>query len=197
MLERVLEDALALRADVELWKRGLDWYPEARLAIQQLASIHGVEYRRAAAVVALLSPSCPWEGNLYDAARLLRAWSTRTPPPPVRTYGPNRAKAWLALCLPRPERLFGPQSLKTYRFYLNLTDPEHPGVTLDRHMLRYLRGLGFQGRLTPKRYRELEGVFQEAARELAVRPHELQAAFWLGIKGGKLGGVHRGGGGAG
>jgi thermostable 8-oxoguanine DNA glycosylase len=82
---------------------------------------------------------------------------------------------------------FGKAGLKTWAFYRNLLEPNSSEeVTLDRHMVRYFRDLGFSGYLTRRRYQELEGVIQEAAYELGVIPCQLQAAIWLAVKEGRL-----------
>ena len=53
-------------------------------------------------------------------------------------------------------------------------------TTIDVHMIRHL---GIKGSLTDKKYREAEKVIQDYAKEINIKPYDLQAIIWTTVRG--------------
>lgn len=79
------------------------------------------------------------------------------------------------------ERIFG-IGPKTSRFWLLWTRPSAKYAALDVHILRWLRGRGYDApKATPassKRYARLETVFLKEAAAVGMTPRELDSKIW-------------------
>jgi hypothetical protein len=87
----------------------------------------------------------------------------------------------LASCTPAElERIPG-VGPKTSRFFIVWTRPEENLAVLDVHVLRWMRGLGYEAPAsTPgtKRYAELEKAFISEASKRGLTPRQLDLRIW-------------------
>lgn len=142
----------------------------------------------AAAVVSVLSPRNKWDRNKTDAETLVRTALSggSLQDFAVCTFTSNKRKAWdLVLSGGKgfqPEKFF--KGLKTRSFYDNISCPDSRCVTIDTWAVRAARDVEerWSGSLTPKQYKALEAEYQEVADYVGLRPMDLQAVVWVGIR---------------
>lgn len=88
----------------------------------------------------------------------------------------------LATCSPEELETIHGIGPKTSRFFILWTRPAYRCAALDVHILRWLRGQGYDApRNTPpasKRYQELEAAFLAEADKRGVTPRELDWQIW-------------------
>lgn len=124
---------------------GREWYARARRLSERLAAdattsvgilLDEDEVRRAAGVVAALSPRLAWRKNVeyaelaYSLRHLeLREFCSRIP-----TLNLNAAKAWRILNGEDPDDVLGGPKVRA--FYFTITNPDDPrAVVVDRHAI--------------------------------------------------------------
>jgi hypothetical protein len=115
--------------------------------------------------------------NLRDAERFCSTRSIDN----LATYNSQRLKA-LRIIGAKTEKevldILGGN--KTKAFFLNILKPhESLDVVLDTHMIRFF---GYAN-LTPKRYKQGSEAISEVALELNLKPHQVQALVWVGMRG--------------
>lgn len=161
-------------------QKGLDWYVKAHEICWRLATKHRIPVVKVAGVMAALSPSNKWERNIIDTESLIVLGEKAK----VCTYGKNKEKALAIMALPDclPSAvdaiLQGP---KITAFFRNIYRPLADGhVTLDRWALRAVDMDKVS--LTAKRRAEILQAYREAAQDVGVRAHELQAIVWEQIR---------------
>lgn len=160
---------------------GIAWYDRARAAADAI-SITGLDddIRRAAAVIAHLSPRESWSRNVANAARVMEAADTGAQCPVVHTEK-QRAKAWAAATgATSPDANHGP---KTEAFWANILG-DADRVCVDSWAARAATGdmthAGPSGRF---QYGLMERAYQRAARAIGMAPRDLQAAIWINVRG--------------
>jgi hypothetical protein len=160
-------------------KAGLDWYVGANDLCYKLAAKYNTTPMKVAGIIAALSPNNKWERNQLDADNFLATKGKCK----VCTFNANKVKAQRIMdlpdCLPYAitHILKGP---KTSAFFWNIFKPLDSGyVTLDRWALRAV-----EASENPKvgERREAIQAYEDAARYLGVRNHELQAIVWEQIR---------------
>lgn len=165
---------------------GLRWYDSAHLFAAGLArSTAGRRYRlsvrRAAGIIAALSPQKGWQLNQALADDLVR----------TETCGQTERNVWKArsilfgedpttvLAPPNPARITG---RKVRSFFDNIVDPKRStAVTVDRHALDIVTATyGNTISLDDAgRYDRVADAYRDAAALVGLRPHEIQAITWV------------------
>jgi len=165
------------------YSEGLRWYREVNQYCYELASRFNKSPIAIAAAMSALSPACSFKQNKKDLESVLIKKSRAT----VSTYKTNKRKA-LDILRSNPQSIddaltfFSPEkACKTRAFFLNIIDLDHDAVTIDRHMLRFVK-VDFV-HMTRKRYQTIEKQFQAAAQKHNVKPAQLQAIVWCHIRG--------------
>lgn len=164
-----MDDLLQLFMEAE--KDGLQWYARAYDECAILAAALDIDVWKAIAIVAVLSPKCPWEKNIEYAFNLFKGG-------PCGALGPNKKKARKIMRLRTTRALFnhlkGP---KVQSFYWNILRRGYDtNVTVDVHMKNLFE---------PKRsqvgkavYRRITEKVMLIARMTGYSPAQVQAVFW-------------------
>lgn len=153
-------------------KDGLKWYSEAFEECAKMADRVGIETWKAIAIVAVLSPKCPWEKNIEYAENLITGQGT------CGALGPNKKKAKKIMRLKTQKALFnhlrGP---KVQSFYYNILRRGYDtNVTVDVHMKNLIEpGMSGVGKAVYRRIRER---VIELARFTGYAPAQVQAVLW-------------------
>lgn len=153
------------------------WYDTAHAAA---ARLDPARPRRAAGVIAALSPRTAWPRNLRLAEQ---------------AYADGRASGTMRSCMTAADRILaGDDPLEVLRgpkvraFFTLIDNPDDPQtVCVDRHAIDVAVGLRLDDRLRSAWYpltrRGLYALFtdryQRAARRERVRPAQVQAVTWL------------------
>lgn len=169
---RVFEDATAEQRDA-----GMSWYHDAHGAA---ASLDPDNPRRAAGVIAALSPQMWWARNLEMAARAYADGEASG------TLGRSVAQANAILAGADPlDVLRGP---KVRAFFALIADPDDPdNVVIDRHAVDIAVGRRQSVRerdhafplARRNRYVRFADAYRAAARLLGVTAAQVQAVTWV------------------
>jgi hypothetical protein len=178
---------------------GREWYARARRLSESLAELHPspvrnddfeFRVRRAAGVIAALSPRLAWRKNVeyaelaYELRDLpLREFTARIP-----TLNLNAAKAHRILSGEDPDDVLGGPKVRA--FYFTITNPDDArAVVVDRHAIDVAFGEVLTDATRPvmkgKNYEYISGLYVNAAkiisRETGERwtPAWVQAATWI------------------
>lgn len=166
---------------------GLAWYNEANLYCKELASRFNISVSQAAGLIAVFSPQAGWLENKRYALNYLINPSVQ-----LRSQV-QQDKAKLILTLKSETDIYNAQStrgaaFKTKSFFLNISNPDIvTSVTIDRHAIAVciqdinnVHALDQSyGQLTAKQYAFFESAYLQAANELEILPHQLQAIVWV------------------
>ncbi len=158
---------------------GMRWYQDARAFCLDISRNRGLPLWRVVGVLAALSPRNKWERNKQDALNLIELQGAAT----VSTFGNNKA---LALRILReadlkPVDMVNVLGQKVFSFYSNiLYQGDEENVTVD---VWAMRSVGFTGSLTEKRYKEIRDAYIGAAKQLRIKPYQLQAIVWGVVRG--------------
>ena len=159
------------------FQASLDWYFILNDYAKNLAERNGLTLIQASGVISALSPMITFQTNLRDAERFCATRSLAN----LATYMNQRKKA-LAIIGAKSEsevlKILGGN--KTKSFFLNILKPEtSQDVTIDSWMIKFF---GYKS-LTPKRYKEASEIISQIALEMKIKPHQLQALIWVGMRG--------------
>lgn len=175
VMRRNLLDTLA-GASPDAEHEGAAWYLAAHSIAADMATRHGLTVAQAAGVLAALSPQCGWAENirLADAACAAGAASGHT------VDACRKADAILAGA--DPFDVLGGRKVRS--FYANILRPTVAGpVTVDRHAVDMLCGRrgAVEDRVLERvgAYARCAAVIRGVARELGMRPHDVQAISWV------------------
>lgn len=174
-------DILDRATDAE-YTSGMYWYVSANALAWELDF---VDYRRAAGVIAALSPRLRWDKNVAYA-RLAYSLKGYDVTPEILSYIPtlnnSRTKALAMVNGERPENVLG-NGLKTNAFYDNIARPyDSLAVTVDKHAFDIANNLRtpYKGMvITDKVYRSMADAYAIAAREVGILPMQVQAITWV------------------
>jgi len=156
------------------WAEGSDWYNKANRFVHDLSEITNVPWRRLGWALAALSPLNSWRQNKLDLVDLVTTGH-------CGSLGPCRVKAQRLLDGERSQDVLGGN--KVLAFGSNVTDPwRSRKVTLDSHIARFF---GFNYRFLERAniYDTVAMAMRHHADNIGVRPHQLQAALWIQIRG--------------
>lgn len=152
---------------------GRTWYAEAHALAVELDPSN---VRRAAGIIAVLSPQVSWTRNAIMAREVYVTGTTRG-------LGDNVRKAEAILAGADPDDVVSGQ--KVSAFYANIADPESsPAVTVDRHAYDVARGRrgtdAARDELSlPRIYGAFVAAYERAAHASGLTPLQVQAATWV------------------
>lgn len=175
MREKILATIASL--DDVNYQASLDWYFILHDYAANLAERTGLTVLQTAGIISALSPMVLFSTNLRDAERFCKTRSIAN----LATYRSQRMKA-LRIIGAKTEKevlaILGGN--KTKAFFLNILKPETSmDCTIDTWMIKYF---GFKN-ITPKRYKEASQALTLVANELSLKPHQVQALVWVGMRG--------------
>jgi len=172
-----------LRASSETRTTGLGWYGVGHDLCRDMASTYGVTTATAAGVVAAYSPQTGWADNIRLATTALEVAATTGRTDLIGGHTQDACtKVSRILQGADPFTVLGGRKVRS--FYPNLLYPHRSGpVTADRHFADMV--FGRRG-AAADRVLELAGVYalitascRTVARQLGLRPHDLQAIDWV------------------
>lgn len=184
---------VAERVSDNNWQAGHDWYPIANHIAEDIGKLSNTNTMSGAGVLAALSPSTSWENNIAQAHEFMH-----------RGYAPyqsraNNDKARRILGGEHPlDVLGGP---KVLAFYDAIIEPnnEHSAPVLDRHAIavymghsvpdasKHIRYIGNKSLPQRQVLGRIEGAYRNAADDIGVNVHVLQAATWIQWREDKIG----------
>lgn len=154
-------------------KEGLYWYAEAYDKCEALAKEYGLSLEQSIAIVAVLSPKCPWDKNIFNAIVVITGQGTPT------ALGPNIKKAQRILNGEPPLNVLGGNKVRS--FYSNILNRGFDSsVTIDTHILRAVGRPSF----TPKPgvYNQIVEAFQTVSKWVGYSPAQVQAVVWCYVR---------------
>ena len=159
------------------YQASLDWYFILHDYASNLAERNNLPLFQVAGIISALSPMVMFTTNLRDAERFCSTRSIAN----LATYRSQRLKALMILgARNEKEVLKILNGNKTKAFYLNILKPSASNdVCLDSWMQKVFEFKNY----TPKRYREASETIAEIAQELNLKPHQVQALAWVGMRG--------------
>lgn len=156
---------------------GKAWYDEARGVARELAAAGDMSVTASAAVIAHLSPRCPWERNISAARELVYTGETSG-------LTDNIRKAKQAMVADDPWSTFNPdpnESLKTKAFAANILGDDH-AVTIDVWASR-IAGISEQQLGRVGVYEAVAHAYRLAAKRAGITPAQMQAITWVVARG--------------
>lgn len=156
------------------YNEGMYWYINANGIAWGLDHIN---YKRAAGVIAALSPLLRWEKNV-EYAGLVYAGETKIP------YLPKNVEKAIAIRNGwNPLDILSGQ--KVVSFYNNIVNPYSGDprlVTVDKHAADIANGIvtGYKNgpSITTRLYRDMAAAYVIAANEADILPNQMQAVTW-------------------
>lgn len=152
---------------------GKCWYDEARHVARELADEASLSITATAAVIAHLSPRCPWERNIDMARELVRTGDTKG----LRS---NIDKARAAMVADDPWSTFG-KGPKTRAFAANIMGDDY-AVTVDVWAAR-IAGVTEDELKRVGVYEAVAHAYRLAAKRVGISPAQMQATTWCVIRG--------------
>jgi uncharacterized protein (DUF2252 family) len=158
---------------------GTIWYKRLNRFCRDLGEKYNQPVWKVTAIMSALSPRTSFANNIHDTEQLLKHGRNAYLKSPLFR---KKAVAILdASCYNEVRSLFKEQTgRKTLSFWENMNDLNSNRVTIDVHMIRHL---GIEGSLTDKKYREAEKAIQDYAKEVNIKPYQLQAVIWCTVRG--------------
>jgi hypothetical protein len=159
------------------YEASLDWYFILHDYAKNLSERNNLTLMQTAGIISALSPMVMFTTNLRDAERFCSTRSIAN----LATYKNQRMKA-LRIIGAKTEKeileILGGN--KTKAFFLNIYKPKtSQDVTIDSWMIKFF---GYKN-LTPKRYKDASKEIQNVANEMNLKPHQVQALLWVGMRG--------------
>jgi hypothetical protein len=157
------------------------WYYHANKDVTTLSNKYGIDFRIAAAVIAVLSPGNKWLGNLYAAEKTIQKFNDPSVNISISAYGKNVIKALKILETGDVGYVTGP---KVSVFFLSLVDPQsvNKELVLDSHAINIWFGIKRNLKQTPTISNKLRNQvledYKKAAQILGVSLQSLQAVTW-------------------
>lgn len=159
----------------------MNWYFRVNEYCKQLSLMYDVPLLKVCGIFSALSVSTTFNNCCVSTERFLLTGGDCK----VSTYNGQKTKA---------QRIYGLANatwkqinlilggLKTRSFFDNIYRPlRSTAVTIDRWMLRWA-GIENES-VTDKQYRQLADRIRQLASDNNMRPHELQAAMWVRLRG--------------
>lgn len=166
-----------LSATDEQYNQGMDWYTEANLFAEKLASEHGKSIEHAAAVIAHLSPRIRWGRNIIAAElafKRQKASGIMSAP-----YG----RAIVALDSEDPIATINGQ--KTNAFAHNIIG-DYSKVTVDVWAIACAFGRMPNDKeqiLNKTQYNQIAYCYEYVAKQFKITPAQMQAICWVVTRG--------------
>ena len=158
------------RADNDSFNEGMHWYNTVNALCWELDFIN---YRRAAGVIAVLSPMLSWDKNI-EYARMVYAYESRIP-----CLQSNALKAMAIRDGWEPLDHLG--GVKVNSFYSNIINPySGDSVTIDTHAACIaVNDFTYRYKSSAGRYRLFSDAYRNAADEIGILPMQIQAITWI------------------
>jgi hypothetical protein len=166
-----------LNCDVSTIYEGLIWYRNANKIVKHISRTYNIDINVVAQVISALSPATDWNRNIKDTFNLIRDNSSK-----VTTYGTNKDKA--IRVLKKQTNLVFKGAPKTFSFYQNILLNDS-FVTIDRWILRVFN-LDSKKAIKEKDYIIIQNSFIKVAKELDIKPYQLQAIVWIFARNNKI-----------
>jgi hypothetical protein len=158
------------------------WYHYANKDVTTLSNKYGIDFRIAAAVVAVLSPGNKWLGNLYAAEKTIEKFNDPSLNIDINAYPDNVIKALKILETGDVAYVRGP---KVSVFFLSLVDPQSVDkeLVLDSHAINIWFGIKRNiKKETPTISNKIRKIiledYKKAAEILGISLQSLQAVTW-------------------
>jgi len=176
-MKRAIEKILD-KSNLQHRNDGKIWYTRLNRFCRDLGEKYNEPTWKVTAIMSALSPRTSFKNNVYDTEQLLKYGEN------AKLKSPLFRKKALAIhnasCYNDVRALFKEKTgRKTLSFWENLMLVGNR-ATLDVWMLR---GLGLEGSLTDKKYREAEKAIQDYAEKINMRAFDLQAVIWCTVRG--------------
>ena len=178
---------LASQTDKNL---GLNWYARALTFAVQLSDIYNIETATIVGVIASLSPRNRWERNMQDAESMVKVYANGGTfedlmQLKVCTFKTGKSKAAAILANKISDRaellatLKGPKLCEFFNCIMGDCDD----VCIDGHAYSIWVGdritLANVPSIGKKLRQTIKSDYQEAAKNLGLKSHELQAITWV------------------
>ena len=178
---------LASQADKN---QGLNWYARALTFAVQLSDIYDIETATIVGVIAALSPRNRWERNMQDAESMVKVYAaggdySDLVKLKVCTFSTGKQKAATILTDKVSDRdallaiLKGPKLCEFFNCILGDVDD----VCIDGHAYSIWVGdritLANVPSIGKKLRQTIKADYQQAAKDLGLKSHELQAITWV------------------
>lgn len=172
-IEKILDQTtLQSRQDGKLW------YTRLNRFCRDLGEKYNEPTWKVTAIMSALSPRTSFSNNIHDTEMLLKYGENAKLKSPL--FKKKAFVIYNTTCYNEVRSLFKEKTgRKTLSFWENLMLVGNR-VTLDVWMLR---GLGLEGSLTDKKYREMEKHIVEYAEKINIKPYDLQAILWTTLRG--------------
>ena len=164
---------------------GLTWYNLANEYCTGLSKRFGISLSQAAGLIAVFSPQASWSDNKRYVVTFLLNQKKQ-----IRSMV-QQDKALKILSLQSEDLIYNSLSvsdkaLKTKSFFLNILNPDISlTVTIDRHAIAVCLqrpnrtwASNIQN-FTNNQYSFFQKAYIEAAKQIGILPHQLQAITWL------------------
>jgi len=157
---------------------GKIWYTRLNRFCRDLGTKYNQPTWKVTAIMSILSPITSFRNNIHDTEQLLKYGENTYLKSPL--FREKAIKALNAESYQEVRALFNERTgRKTLSFWENLNLVGNR-TTLDVWMIR---GLGIEGSLTQKKYREAEKCIQDYATNINMKAYELQAVLWTTLRG--------------
>ena len=167
-------------ATLTQYEQGIAWYPMARAQCQAIANEYRIPLDIVVAMVAALSPGCPWDKNLIDTILVIEEGNIAK----CSTYRRNVFKADNIMWNNDISLLSG---LKVVQFYNSIMRPDtHRIACIDRHMRRSIGEFNKRDKLLVHQRKAVVNAIAILADRHNVSVPSFQAIIWLVVRGGLL-----------
>lgn len=153
---------------------GKGWYYVAHEEAKLLAREIDVPVRRAAAIIAVLSPRTRWLGNVEDA------WALVSGDPIRHSLPANVRKARRLLAGEPISHVLGGRKVRS--FWSNIADPARSRASTQDSWMGKLFGVGDMLFNVYGVYDAADRATEVAARVLGVQKHQVQAVAWVVVR---------------
>lgn len=176
-MKKLIENIL-LNATSQQVHDGKIWYTRLNRFCRDLGEKYDQPTWKVAAIMSALSPRTSFANNIHDTESLLKNGKDAYLKSPL--FRKKAVKILECSTYGQVDALFNEKTgRKTLSFWENLMLVGNR-TTLDVWMLR---GLGLEGSLTDKKYREMEKSIQDHAEKFNIRAYDLQAVIWTTLRG--------------
>ena len=163
-------------------EQGLNWYNEARMLCNQLATKYSVTVVQVAQVISVLSPQKQWHTNKLETIAMFEEVLEGIKP----NFGYFATKSTIEECklIIMGKFLIPSKRIKTYSFADNIANSGSEEVTIDRHALRvaYDDKSAKIDKVSPKQYREAREAYRRVALGHGLNAYQVQAITWVTYK---------------
>lgn len=158
-------------------KSGLSWYADAQKFCEEQAANYNVDVWAVAQVVSILSPQTDWTTNKNNTIKLIEHG------PKIKIFASEQQKENAQKALEQGYSI-PLTAQKTYSFAENISDRKSNRVTVDRHAvnaaLNNIKASPVS--ITKKQYELVENCYKKIAKQLDIKPYQLQAIVWVTYK---------------